>query len=410
MPLSSLASWTRRSALALALTGGASLAHAAGGAVAVDVELALAVDVSRSMDDDEQRLQREGYVEAFRAKTFHDAVKAGAHGRIAVAYMEWAGADDQKIVIPFTVIDGPQAALDFAARLEAAPIGRMSRTSISRAIAAATAMFVENGFSGVRRVIDISGDGPNNAGRAGGDGGARGGLAAGLRHQRPAADAQAAKLGAMGRDRRSRHLLRGLRDRGTGRLLDPDQGAGRIRRGDAQEADDGDRHAGAVRRRCRKRAGAARRLPDRRNDVATDVGQLSMAEPSPRLRLALVAHDAKKSAMTDWAARHEDFLARCDLVATGTTGARIAERCRRLAPTCGKSGPLGGDQQIGARLAEGLIDALIFFVDPLSPHPHDVDVKALMRVALVYDTPLALSASAADLIIEALERRPVPSP
>lgn len=164
MPLSSLASWTRRSALALALTGGASLAHAAGGAVAVDVELALAVDVSRSMDDDEQRLQREGYVEAFRAKTFHDAVKAGAHGRIAVAYMEWAGADDQKIVIPFTVIDGPQAALDFAARLEAAPIGRMSRTSISRAIAAATAMFVENGFSGVRRVIDISGDGPNNAG------------------------------------------------------------------------------------------------------------------------------------------------------------------------------------------------------------------------------------------------------
>ena len=124
-----------------------------------------------------------------------------------------------------------------------------------------------------------------------------------------------------------------------------------------------------------------------------------------RLRLALVAHDAKKAEMTDWAARHVDFLARCDLVATGTTGARIAERCPQLAPTRLKSGPLGGDQQIGARICEGLVDALIFFVDPLSPHPHDVDVKALMRVALVYDVPLALSASAADLMIEELERR-----
>ena len=124
-----------------------------------------------------------------------------------------------------------------------------------------------------------------------------------------------------------------------------------------------------------------------------------MAEPSPRLRLALVAHDTKKSAMTDWAARHEDFLARCDLVATGTTGARIAERCRRLAPTCVKSGPLGGDQQIGAMIAEGRIDALFFFVDPLSPHPHDVDVKALMRVALVYDVPLALSVATAEFVI-----------
>lgn len=139
--------------------------------------------------------------------------------------------------------------------------------------------------------------------------------------------------------------------------------------------------------------------------MAADVGQLSMSEAPTRLRIALVAHDAKKSAMTDWAARHADFLARCDLVATGTTGARIAERCPALAPTRLKSGPLGGDQQIGARLAEGLIDALVFFVDPLSPHPHDVDVKALMRVALVYDTPLALSASAADLMIEALQAR-----
>jgi methylglyoxal synthase len=118
-----------------------------------------------------------------------------------------------------------------------------------------------------------------------------------------------------------------------------------------------------------------------------------------------VAHDGKKAAMTNWAARHLAMLSRCDLVATGTTGARVAERCPELAPTRLKSGPLGGDQQIGAMIAEGKIDALIFFVDPLSPHPHDVDVKALMRVALVYDVPLALSASTADDVIEGLARR-----
>lgn len=124
-----------------------------------------------------------------------------------------------------------------------------------------------------------------------------------------------------------------------------------------------------------------------------------------RLRLALVAHDAKKSAMCDWAQRHEAALAGCDLFATGTTGARIVARCAALAPTRLKSGPLGGDQQIGAMIAEGRIDALFFFVDPLSPHPHDVDVKALMRVALVYDLPLALDVATADILIEGLARR-----
>jgi methylglyoxal synthase len=124
-----------------------------------------------------------------------------------------------------------------------------------------------------------------------------------------------------------------------------------------------------------------------------------------RPRLALVAHDDKKAAMTRWARRHASVLARCDLVATGTTGARIAESCPELSPERLKSGPLGGDQQIGAKIAEGEIDALIFFVDPLSPHPHDVDVKALMRVALVYDVPLALSASTADYVVEGLARR-----
>jgi methylglyoxal synthase len=118
-----------------------------------------------------------------------------------------------------------------------------------------------------------------------------------------------------------------------------------------------------------------------------------------RFRLALIAHDQKKAAMVDWAERHREQLARCDLYATGTTGARIMERCPDLAVTRFKSGPLGGDQQIGALIAEGRLDGLVFFVDPLSPHPHDVDVKALTRLALVYDIPMACNPSTADLVV-----------
>ncbi|MBK9080586.1 MAG: methylglyoxal synthase [Rhizobiales bacterium] len=126
-----------------------------------------------------------------------------------------------------------------------------------------------------------------------------------------------------------------------------------------------------------------------------------------RLRFALVAHDDKKAEMTEWVARHVERLSRCDLVATGTTGARVAQRCPQLAPLRLKSGPLGGDQQIGAMIAEGRIDALFFFVDPLSPHPHDVDVKALMRVALVYDVPLALSVATAEFVIAGMIAGPI---
>lgn len=121
-----------------------------------------------------------------------------------------------------------------------------------------------------------------------------------------------------------------------------------------------------------------------------------------RLRFALVAHDDKKAEMADFVERHRTRLKACDLYATGTTGLRITERCPDLAPVRLKSGPLGGDQQIGALIAEGRVDALFFFVDPLSPHPHDVDVKALMRVALVYDLPIALDPASADLIIAGL--------
>jgi methylglyoxal synthase len=117
------------------------------------------------------------------------------------------------------------------------------------------------------------------------------------------------------------------------------------------------------------------------------------------LTLALVAHDAKKDDMADFVAAHERAIGSFALFATGTTGARIMERCPSLSVTRLKSGPLGGDQQIGAMIAEGKVDALVFFVDPLSPHPHDVDVKALMRVSLVYNIPMALNRATAERLI-----------
>ena len=120
------------------------------------------------------------------------------------------------------------------------------------------------------------------------------------------------------------------------------------------------------------------------------------------LRLALVAHDQKKVEMAEWAVRHRAILGRCELFATGTTGGRIMERCPELSVVRLKSGPLGGDQQIGAMICEGRIDALVFLVDPLSPHPHDVDVKALMRLGLVYNIPMALNLATAELLINGL--------
>ncbi|CAH1661881.1 MULTISPECIES: methylglyoxal synthase [unclassified Chelatococcus] len=120
-----------------------------------------------------------------------------------------------------------------------------------------------------------------------------------------------------------------------------------------------------------------------------------------RTSIALVAHDAKKDAMADFAAAHRLKLSACDLFATGTTGGRIMERCPELKVQRLKSGPLGGDQQIGALIAEGRVDVLIFFVDPLSPLPHDVDVKALTRLGLVYDIAMALNPVTAEMVLAA---------
>ena len=117
--------------------------------------------------------------------------------------------------------------------------------------------------------------------------------------------------------------------------------------------------------------------------------------------IALVAHDARKDAMVAFARAHERRLFDFHLFATGTTGGRIREACPTLDVTRLKSGPLGGDQQIGAMIAEGRLSGLIFFIDPLSPMPHDVDVKALTRLSVVYDIPMALNRATAELLIRA---------
>jgi methylglyoxal synthase len=119
-------------------------------------------------------------------------------------------------------------------------------------------------------------------------------------------------------------------------------------------------------------------------------------------RLALVAHDQKKPALRDWVGKHLAIVGAYDIVCTGTTGGVLLEAFPKLRITRLKSGPLGGDQQIGSLIVDGNIRTLIFFVDPLSPMPHDVDVKALTRLAILYDIPLAMSPATADLVIAGL--------
>jgi Protein of unknown function (DUF1194) len=121
-------------------------AHAKGGPQEVDLELILAVDISYSMDMEEQRLQREGYIQALTSPDVLKAIRAGMVGKIAVTYFEWAGATTQRVVVPWQVIDGPETANAFVAKLAAAPISRWY------------------GFDAPRRVLDISGDGANNHG------------------------------------------------------------------------------------------------------------------------------------------------------------------------------------------------------------------------------------------------------
>ena len=156
-------------AFALSLTIAAAaptlrLADKSPNAIAVDVELVLAVDVSYSMDPDEQALQREGYVQALTSRDFMQALREGANGKIAITYFEWAGQFDQKIIMPWRLIEGPESADAVAAEIARAPYRRASRTSISGGLTFAKTLFETSGYRGLRRVIDVSGDGANNAG------------------------------------------------------------------------------------------------------------------------------------------------------------------------------------------------------------------------------------------------------
>jgi hypothetical protein len=147
-----------------AAPGRPHIADKSAGAVPVDVELVLAVDVSYSMDPDEQALQREGYAAALTSKEFMLALREGANGRIAITYMEWAGQFDQRVIMPWRLIEGPESADAVAAEIAAAPTRRASRTSISGGLRFAKTLFDNSGYRGVRRVIDVSGDGANNSG------------------------------------------------------------------------------------------------------------------------------------------------------------------------------------------------------------------------------------------------------
>ena len=134
--------------------------------VEVDVELVLAVDISRSMDVEELALQRAGYVAAFRDPAVHRAVAGGLLGRVAVLYFEWAGPAIRNVIGGWRLIDGPESAGAFAADLEAGAVTAALGTSISAALDHAAGEMARNRFEGLRRVIDVSGDGPNNSGAA----------------------------------------------------------------------------------------------------------------------------------------------------------------------------------------------------------------------------------------------------
>lgn len=137
----------------------------AGPRTEVDIELVLALDISYSMDLEELALQREGYAQAFRSAEIKKAIAGGQLGRIAVLMFDWASSFDQRVSVPWTLLDTPESIDAFADKISAIPIRRASRTSVSGAIDFSVAQLASNPYEGTRRVIDISGDGPNNNGR-----------------------------------------------------------------------------------------------------------------------------------------------------------------------------------------------------------------------------------------------------
>lgn len=132
--------------------------------IPVDLELVLAVDVSNSMDGDERLLQRQGYEAAFRHDDVIETIKSGLLGRVAVTYIEWADSGRQNVTVPWMLVDSDETANAFADKLAEAKLLRMRRTSIGDALLFSASQFEDNGFAGMRRVIDVSGDGPSNEG------------------------------------------------------------------------------------------------------------------------------------------------------------------------------------------------------------------------------------------------------
>ncbi|MDH3579184.1 MAG: DUF1194 domain-containing protein [Hyphomicrobiales bacterium] len=158
--------WICRAAAIVFLLGLIGISASRADDTAVDLELVLAVDVSFSMDADEQRLQLDGYVSAFRHGEVIAAIQSGLHRRIAVIFVEWGGVGFQRVKVPWTLIDGADASYAFADRLAEQPLAFMPRTSITDAISRVVPLFEQNKFKGLRKVIDVSGDGPNNQGSA----------------------------------------------------------------------------------------------------------------------------------------------------------------------------------------------------------------------------------------------------
>jgi hypothetical protein len=152
----------RLSRIGAALLAALATAPAVAGDLPVDLELVLAVDVSGSMDGEEQRLQRAGYLEALADERVLSTITSGPHHRIVLTYVEWSGVAWQ--LVPWRLIDGPAAARGFAAELAKTPFSRGRRTSISAALLFTSGLFTNNGFTADRQVIDISGNGMNNAG------------------------------------------------------------------------------------------------------------------------------------------------------------------------------------------------------------------------------------------------------
>ena len=151
--------------LVLAALSASSSARSQSNETAVDVELVLAVDASRSMESFEQKIQRDGYIAALRQKEVINAIREGVHGRVAITYVEWAGSTMQRVIVPWMLVDGAESAEKFVAALTQPIPSTQSRTSISGAIDFSSGLFDDNGFKGMRKVIDVSGDGANNNGR-----------------------------------------------------------------------------------------------------------------------------------------------------------------------------------------------------------------------------------------------------